>query len=73
MKNKNHPMYRISSTNSFFDGRTYDSLAEAKQLCDKYGKQYTMDVLAFVDRDTWRAVYSGSGTINTGTYKKGNF
>ena len=69
-KNTNHPMYRIASTNNFFNGRTFDSLAEAKKLCDKYGKKYTMDVLAFVDRETWRAVYTGSGTFTTGTYKK---
>lgn len=66
-------MYRISSTNGFHDGRKFDSLGEAKQYADKHGNKCVMDVLALVDRETFRAVYTGGSnytSVNQGTYSK---
>ena len=67
-------MYRISSTNSYHNGRRFKSLAEAKQYADKFGDDCVCDVMALVDRDTYRAVYMGGKSyipMNRGTYQKG--
>ena len=71
-------MYRLSSTNALQNGRTFDSLAEAKQTADRLSASQPdtpFDVIAFVDRDSFRVVYSPSTCrafeANVGTYRKG--
>lgn len=66
-------MYRISSTNSYHDGRTFDSLVAAIRYADKHGDTCVCDVIALVDRDSFRAVTTGGDTftpVNKGTYYK---
>lgn len=61
-------MYKLSSTNSWYDGMKFDSLGQAIEKCRKC--QDACDVLALVDRDHFRAVFSNKADILTGTYKK---
>lgn len=70
-------MYKISSSNSFYDGERFDSLAKAKERADAISAKsptITVDVHALSDRDTFRAVYTPaacrSGSVARGTYRK---
>ena len=69
-------MYYLSSQNTFQNGRTFDSLAEAKKTADQLAASEPnppFDVIALVDRDTFRVVYSPQtswGPANVGTYYK---
>ena len=66
-------MYRISSTDTFHHGRTFDSLAAAKQFADRRSEKQPgtpFDVLALVDRECFRVAYSPTGDAKLGTYKK---
>ena len=70
-------MYYLSSTNPFQNGRTFESLADAKRTADNLAASEPnspFDVLAFVDRDSYRVVYSPpisqTSPANLGTYCK---
>ena len=66
-------MYRISSTDTFHHGRTFDSLAAAKQFADRRSEKQPgtpFDVVALVDREYFRVAYSPTGDAKLGTYKK---
>jgi hypothetical protein len=68
-------MYRISSTNEWFNGQRYDSLAAAKDKADSIvAKGYLADVVADADRDTMRVVYTPAdcfaGQADRGTYQR---
>ena len=70
-------MYYISSTNTFQNGRAFDSLAEAKQTADRLAASEPnspFDVIALVDRERYRVVYSPRNSrtspANVGTYLK---
>lgn len=76
-RNKEKTVYYIRSSNSFFDGQRFESLADAKERADKISAKFpheTVDVYASVDRDTFRAVYTPStclgGSTIRGTYDK---
>ncbi len=71
------PMYRVISTSKWDDGRTFDSLGEVKAYVDRAAKSgSTCDVVALVDRDTYRVIYTPSnapgGRANYGSYRKGH-
>jgi len=68
-------MYRISSTNDWFNGQRFDSLAAAKQRADAIvAKGCNADVVAEADRDTFRVVYTPAacvaGQAIRGTYDR---
>lgn len=76
MANDSHPMYKIISSDSWFNQMTFLSLALAKEKADLAAKDScsAVDVLAFVDRDTFRVVYTPKGcksgqAIRTQIYK----
>ena len=53
-------MYRLSSLNGWFDGMTFESLAEAKAKADLAASLGVLcDVFRDIDGKTFRAVYSG--------------
>ncbi len=69
------PMYRISSTSKWDDGRTFNSLGEAKAYADRRALSgETCDVIALVDRDTYRVIYTPmtapGGIAHYATYQK---
>ena len=68
-------MYRISSTNAFFHGEKFDSLAAAKKRADQLvAKGVIADVVSDADRETFRAVYTPAtceaGRVMRGTYTR---
>ena len=68
-------MYRISSTNNWFHGEKFASLAAAvKRANEIVAKGYTADVVIDADRDTFRAVYTPNnckaGRAIRGTYER---
>ena len=67
-------MYRLSSLNAWFDGMTFESLADAKRKADFAAESGTLcDVFRSIDGKTFRAVYSAeSGHVPAivGTYRK---
>jgi len=70
-KAKRIPMYRLSSTNDWYNGMQFDSLASAVEKCKSVDPATcVVDVIAYTDHKTFRAVYSNR-QINTGTYRKG--
>lgn len=76
-KNGTFTMYKISSSNAYYNGEQFSSLAAAKERADAISAKsptITVDVLALSDRDTFRAVYTPascvSGSVVRGTYNK---
>ncbi len=52
-------MYKLQSNSPWYDGMQFDSFAEAKAKADKAAdKGQTCDVIALVDRDTFRVAYT---------------
>ena len=67
---RNHPMYRLAACDRWFNGMQFDSLAAAiakAKRCD-----ITCDVIAYVDAETWRAVWTNKkhSGFRPGTYRK---
>lgn len=61
-------MYRIVTSNSFFNGLKFDSMVEAiekaKELKEKYPQQQ-FDVMHDLDRETTRVVWASACIMNT--------
>jgi hypothetical protein len=68
-------MYRISSTNDWFNGQRFDSLVAAKERADSIvAKGEVADVLIDADGETMRVVYTPAacvaGQAVRGTYAR---
>ena len=51
-------MYYLTSTNKFYDGQKFESLADAKEKADIISaKGFVVDVWALNDRETTRCIY----------------
>ena len=72
-----NPTYWLSTTDFSQNGRTFDSLADAKKTADRLSNSRpntAYDVCAFVDRDSFRLVYTPAtcraGKAHRGVYVK---
>ena len=70
-------IYRLLSSNQFHNGRTFNSLAAAKQTADRLAisdPDTPYDVAALVDRESLRVVYTPAvcraGQAIRGSYMK---
>ena len=72
-----NPTYWLSTTDFSQNGRTFDSLADAKKTADRLSNSRpntAYDVCAFVDRGSFRLVYTPAtcraGKAHRGAYVK---
>lgn len=63
-KRKPKRMYYLTSTNKFYDGQKFESLADAKEKADIISaKGFVVDVWALNDRETSRCIYTPANCV----------